>query len=809
MEALKRFCTTTIVILTLAIISISVLAPIAAIASPTPSHISQGRWWETVPEEEVTSQHYDSIPYWKIGPLLREIETNSNRVRVQVIGKSVLGRNIFLATVSAPEAFGRLGRYQALRKLMIEDPVKAQEMIDMFEDFKVPVYLHCSIHGDEYPGVDACIELIKKLAFDDDETRMILENVILLVNVVTNPDGRARGTRSNANGFDLNRDFITQSQPETKAAVRVIAEWNPMVVLDLHGFVSPMLIEPCTPPHNPNYEYDLYIKWALAQAEAMAAELEARTGWKAQIPFRDRKDGWDDWPPIFTPMYAMYHGAYGHTLETPYRDYRGVVAHFWAVWGALKFVAQNRKEMIRDQIEIFKRGFLALPQQPIPEDILKKTPYEQYNELTVIEFPAAYVIPRDPPLQRNPHQAAKLIDFLIFNDIRVEQASESFLLDGVVYPKGTYIVWMDQPKRGLANTILWDGWDISYYPGIRMYDISAWSHPLLWGVTRAVMKERVPVRTHPVAKADPVLGRVEPGTARAYAYLPTNNEAVKATNELLLRGVRVLIARSPFSDSGRTFGTGTFVIPVDTPSVRYVVNELASKYGLTFFALRSVPANTVQLRMPRIAVHADAGTVFVLRELGFDITVVTTADLNRGIDLSGFDLFVHSGWSYLWLALTTTGRAVLKAFFDRGGHYIGIGRSGVDLVVRYGLLDISFTFGASVDNGIIRVRYKPTDPVTAQYPEDDYAFVYGPVWLTRVGSGVEVCAEISAGEFFVSGMWYRWRESGAAGRPIIVRGVSGRGSIVVAMGTQPAFRAHPENTFRILANAIYLTAGLS
>ena len=46
-----------------------------------------------------------------------------------------------------------------------------------------------------------------------------------------------------------------------------------MVTLDLHGFVGPMLIEPCTPPHNPNYEYDLYIKWALAQAEAMEAEF--------------------------------------------------------------------------------------------------------------------------------------------------------------------------------------------------------------------------------------------------------------------------------------------------------------------------------------------------------------------------------------------------------------------------------------------------------------------------------------------------------------------------------------------------------
>mgnify|MGYP001828738836 CR=1 FL=1 len=163
----------------------------------------------------------------------------------------------------------------------------------------------------------------------------ILENVILLVNVVQNPDGRVAGTRRNDNGFDINRDFIAQSQPETLATVKIMTEWNPMVTLDLHGFVRPMLIEPCTPPHNPTYEYDLYIKWALAQAEAMEAELLAQTGFPAEIPYRDDNLGWDDWPPSYVPMYAMYHGSYGHTLETPYRDGRGVDAQYAAVCVAI------------------------------------------------------------------------------------------------------------------------------------------------------------------------------------------------------------------------------------------------------------------------------------------------------------------------------------------------------------------------------------------------------------------------------------------------------------------------------------------
>jgi hypothetical protein len=156
------------------------------------------------------------------------------------------------------------GHHKDLRKLMIKDPEKALALIEDYDDFNVPVFINGSIHGNEYPGTDACMRLIEYLAYDNsEEVKAILDNIILLINVVQNPDGRVLGTRANANGIDINRDMITQSQPESRATVSVITEWNPMVFLDLHDDVQPMLIEPCTPPHNPNYEYDLYIDMGL------------------------------------------------------------------------------------------------------------------------------------------------------------------------------------------------------------------------------------------------------------------------------------------------------------------------------------------------------------------------------------------------------------------------------------------------------------------------------------------------------------------------------------------------------------------
>jgi hypothetical protein len=759
--------------------------------------IAGGPWWDVAPEEESPSPYYDSILYSEIGPKLREIEVNSNRVKVDVIGQSAGGRNLFLVTLSVPEAMGSLGRYQAIRYTMLKDPEKAQEMIDKFGDFKVPVFINGSIHGDEYPGTDAAIRLIETLAYGDTpEVQSILNNVILLVNVVQNPDGRVMGTRRNANGFDINRDFIAQTQPETRVTVKILTEWNPLITLDLHGFVTPMLIEPTTPPHNPNYEYDLYLQWAFHQALAMEAELLTQTGLPAQIPYRDWPDGWDDWGAQYVPMYAMYHGSYGHTLETPNRGWGSLTvdAHYAAVWGALKFVAGNREAMVRDQVEVFRRGALDLPQMLIPDELLDETQWDQYNELTIQEFPAAYVIPADEPFQQSSHQAARLVDFLLFNGVEVERASLSFTLDGINYPEGTYIVWMDQPKRGLANTFLEDGPDLSDIVGLTFYSSPAvWSHPLLWGTFRTVMEEKIVVETDPVKKAHNPSGSVSGNTAGAYAYEPTSIAAFQVTNELIGSGVAVQRATGAFNDRGYSFEPGTFIVPAD----KSLANELANQHALNVFAISGTPENAVVMEKQSIAVYADEGTRHALDVLGFDYDVVGRTDVNSGV-VENYDLFLNRNRS--WGGLNDDGRASLTRFFDAGGDYVGLRSTGIQMAIDAGIIDVDFDNYSG--NAIVDVEYSATDSVAGGFPDNDYAFVFTPAWFTRLGAGVESAAEFKSGDFIVSGFWPGWQGSGASGSPVVVHGSNGDSDITL-VGLDVTFRGHPENTFRLLANAIY------
>ncbi len=778
---------------------LSVLFTLLLLTTLTLSAGNGGPWWDVTPEPENPSPYYDSILYSEIAPKLREIELNSNRVKVDVIGQSAGGRDLFLVTLSAPEAMGRLGQYQAIRQTMLKDPDKAQQMIDKFGDFKVPVFINGSIHGDEYPGVDASIRLIEKLAYEDSpEVNKILDNEILLFNVVQNPDGRVMGTRRNANGFDVNRDFITQSQPESRATVQIFTEWNPMITLDLHGFVTPMLIEPCTPPHGTNYEYDLYISWAFYQAQAMEAELLAQTGLGAQIPYRDFPGAWDDWPPSYVPMYGMYHGSYGHTLETPNRRLGELTvdAHYAAVWGALNFVAENREAMVRDQIEVFRRGFLDLPQMLIPDELLDETQYDQYNEMTIQEFPAAYIIPVDQPFQYSGHQAARLVDFLLFNDVEVTKANEEFTLDGVTYPKGTYVVWMNQPKRGLANTFLESGPDLSDIEGLTFYSPPAvWSNPLLWGTRRAVMVETMDIATSPVNKAVKPGGSVYGDAGAAYAFEPTSIAAYQTANELLGEDVSVYRVESAFEDGGWMFEPGTFVVPFD----QSLANHLANQHALDVFALSAVPSGAVPLETLRVAAYADEGYEHAIEMLGFEYDELSRSDINAGA-LADYDVFLNV---YLrWSQLEPSGQDALNAFVAGGGDYIGLayrGR-GPQFAVDAGLIDVDFDYNSG--NAIVEVAFAAGDPLAGGFADEDYAFLYYPLWFTRLGEGVNVAATYGDGDFLVSGFWPGWQESGAAGMPAVVSANSGDG-LVTLIGVDPAFRGHPENMFRLLGNAIF------
>lgn len=742
-------------------------------------------------------------PYHAIAPVLNALQARSDRVSAEVVGQSTLGRDLYLVTVTAPERAERTRQQDRWRALIEDNPVAASRDRALRSGYKEPIWINANIHGDEWEGADGALRLIERLATATDAaTAGLLASTRIYFTVTNNPDGRVAGTRANGAGFDLNRDHVTSSQPESRAVRDVVIATQPLVMLDEHGYTGTTLIEPSTAPHGQNYEYDLYIRHAYANALGMEAAIQ-RLGYpetaRADIPFRDYAPGdWDDWPPIFTPMYAIYHGAVGHTVEVPMQVNRGAydglpieelrrrsalntdVAEA-TMRAAIDYLDAHRDALLADQIELFRRGWAGEPQRQIPDGFVPGFgPEDRYTT----QFPRAYVIPTGAG-QRSATAAARLVDLLAAHDVRVTRATRAFRLGDRWYPAGSYVVDMHQPKRGLANVILEAGRDISADVP-QMYDISGWSHRLLWGASVAVSRRDAPrVPTRPVAVAGPTGGVLAPPGHDLLLTL-VDGKDVRAANALLGQGIAL-----------RWQGDGAVVVPA---AARGAAVAVADQLGVRFTRAPAGPRGAA-LQRPVLAAAVAPDELLVLRELGFEVRPVSTAILNAGFDFAGVDaLFVSSGLSYAGLA--GAARAALDEFLARGA-VLGRGATGARFNADAGLLAVRAVAGRTDANGVVSV-VNGDGPVGANALP--HSFVYSPIWFTDLGAGVTAEQRYASTGPLVAGHW-RSNDDGtggpgqAAGQAAVVSGVGGRGTPTVLFGTEPLFRAHPKGLYAQVGGA--------
>ncbi len=125
---------------------------------------------------------------------------------LEVIGKSALGRDLFLVTVNALDTAQQrqdFHNWQQVRNVALTDPGRGQQLLQSYGDrVKVPVFVQGAIHGNEYEGVEAIFETLHTLATtpygSDPEVDAVLDHAVVLFNVIQNPDGRVAGSRPTA-----------------------------------------------------------------------------------------------------------------------------------------------------------------------------------------------------------------------------------------------------------------------------------------------------------------------------------------------------------------------------------------------------------------------------------------------------------------------------------------------------------------------------------------------------------------------------------------------------------------------------------
>jgi Zinc carboxypeptidase len=791
---------------------------------------------------------FPHIPHYAIGCTLNDIAARSNgRMTVEVAGHSALGRPMYHVVINALHTQQQRKDYRNWKDIhedALDDPKYAQQQIGSLlkynRDFKIPIFIQGGIHGDEYEGVDASMQIIERLATTpygtDPEVDKILDHLIVVFNPIQNPDGRVAGNRPNGNGFDLNRDFLTQSQSETVASVSIMKRWLAPDMLDLHGYVTPTLIEATTKPHNPSIEYDLWLKWNQSRIDANEAAMNA-IGQQVQRPINDWcananlppasgicpgggppgpavAEGWDDWGPFYTPMYSQHLGLNGSTVEmcsgTGSCGGRAGSrrAQYVVSWSTLLFDADNRHELYSDMITAYQRGDTDAPRPPCCP-----APFDVENNW-MLDYPQAYVIPRGAG-QRSDAEANRLVEWLLFNDIEVHEITSDYRYGGQTFEDGSYVVFMTQPRRGLADTALSIGVDLSSRIARLYAPPGSWSHGYLWGADVATIPDGAAFRPwkHELKKPAKIKGGLDRAGAAAYALEIDSATAVRTLNALLDDDVDAELSLAPFTSlGGASLPAGTVVF---SGADAAALDAAGKDNGLTFLRVDPEDIGGVEPidRVPRIAVLTTAAVnqdIWSLRNLGFVANGVSTGTLNTAATdpLLDYDVIFNSSSGYP-SAANATARARLTSFFASGGGYLGALSAGANFLETGGQ-----TTGLTSDNrsgfgrsGIIYWENlgEGVSPVVGAYPSSqDTAIMDPPTWFTNVPATMETVGVLPLTNFFASGLWPTTLWGTAPGSPVIAHGTNNAETARLAVfAMNPLYRADPEREWPMLSSAAY------
>jgi hypothetical protein len=419
--------------------------------------------------------------------------------------------------------------------------------------------------------------------------------------------------------------------------------------------------------------------------------------------------------------------------------------------------------------------------------------------------------------QRSAAEANRLVEWLLFNEIEVHELRADYTFGGQTFKKGSYVVWLNQALRGLADTALNIGDDISASISQLYAPPGAWSHGYLWGADTVSIPDNAafsPLTTE-IRRPAALSTGVETGQAEAYALELDSASAVRALNAVTGDGVTGELALEPFpAQTGGTLPAGSVLFTADQATQGKLATA-GRENGILFrrVASSAIPDDTDPINgLPKIAVITGAVNqdVWSLRNLGFPANPVgTTTTINNAPTdpLAGYDIVYNTG---AWPAATLpTAQARFTAFFAAGGGYIGQGVNGSSFLVNGAQvtgLTVS-TRGGNGRSGIIRWINGGgvSSPIVGSFPSEDTAIVDPPAWFSAVPSSLSVDARLATTNFFLSGLWLFDAESaGAPGSPLVVHGMNDAGtSRLTAFAMNPLYRADPEREWPMVGAAAY------
>ncbi len=659
------------------------------------------------------TQHHNVLNY------VRHVAEESEFVTLHTYGETYQNRELVYLLVTSPENLQHIDeiRLNNLKLTGLEEgePTDRKKGI---------VWLSYNIHGNETSSSEAAMRTLHELVRPDrPEPKEWLENTVVIMDPMLNPDGRERyvnwfnnmlgaevnpapeareheepwpGGRSNHYLFDLNRDWAWQIQKESQLRYDIYKQWFPHIHVDYHeqSYTAPYYFAPAAEPF-----HKAITDWQ--------REFQTTIGENHMRYFDDEhwlyftRERFDLFYPSYGDTWPTYHGAIGMTYEMPGHSRAGlaiekaegdtltleqrILQHHTTGMSTVEVASEHSERMIEEFAAFFDRS--------------KNSPDSRYK---------TFVVKAD----NNADHIYSMLSFLDTKKVRYGTAESTQTAEGynfssgetssVTVEEGDILISAYQPQGNIVR--------VFFEPDPELvdsltYDITSWEAHYRFGLEGYALENRIdPVKN--ISAGD--FRQAEfTGAETPYAYILRweSMDDARFLAQLIKNGVNSRFTQVPFEMNDEEFDRGTLVITRDNnrhlgDDFDRLVRDAAETfhrnvYGAsTGFVTSGSDFGSANLRFvdePKVAVLIGEGTSslnageiwhFFDYQLKYPATMLHTTSLMQA-DLKEYDVLVLPSGNYTNI-LTDEAIEKISAWTSDGGTLISFGDANQQLADRNG-----------------------------------------------------------------------------------------------------------------------------
>jgi hypothetical protein len=643
------------------------------------------------------------------------------RIKLFEYGRTWEGRKLIYAAIGAPELIKDLDGF-AKNMQNLSDPRVTNEQQAKALQSVLPssVWLEYGVHGNEISSTDAAMMTAYHLLAAPDEAtnKKILSNTIVFIDPLQNPDGRTRFTqryyatvglqhssdrisaeqnepwpkgRTNHYLFDMNRDWLAITQPETAGKVKILNHYRPLVVIDLHemGGDNSYFFAPSAQPFNPYMSQNQIDNIGLIgrnhgkHFDRLGFDYFTREVYDAFYPGYG-----DSWPTFYGASASTY--EVGSARGMGFKKQNGelltykdtVHKHFVASISTAEGVADNHAKLLKDFYQ-YQVDAIASGKADKKERV--------------------YLL----PTQRDRAGVYKLATLMARHGVEVNQSTESFKACGKDYSAGTYWIDTAQPRGKFVKTTFTEQVNMpdefikeqerrrARLLNDEIYDVTAWSLPLMFNIETDACNKAIQVNSISIDETHNLPGSVSnPQASVAFLVAWGDMAAGRFLTGALQQGLVVKSADKAFVlENKQAFPAGSLIIERRVNKADYadVVLSLANQTGASVIGVDSSwvidgPSfgsnNTVTMSAPKVAMAWDepvypqsaGNTRFVIeRQLNYPVTAIRINMLTKS-NLANYQVLILPSGDYQ-KSFDKSAVKNLKNWVQNGGVLVTFGKA--------------------------------------------------------------------------------------------------------------------------------------